>query len=100
MGTHLSEPSLFVHGSTVSHSFALSSMAGLSFQCQCLVWQAVEKEAHSICIIDVLSLAALQQLYKPFKPEDRGVGVHSSTLPNQFLKYQAVALIEVGDPTA
>jgi hypothetical protein len=37
-------------------------MAGLSFQCQCSVWQAVEKEDHFICIIDVLSLVALQQL--------------------------------------
>jgi hypothetical protein len=62
-----------------------------------LVWQAIEKEARFICIIDVPSLVTLQQLQKPLEPEVRGIGVHSSTLPGQFLKYQAMALIEVGD---
>jgi hypothetical protein len=74
-------------------------MAGLSFQCQHLVWQAVEKEACFICIVDVRSLVALQQLQKPFEPGARGIGVHSSTLPGQFLEYQAMMLLEVGDPT-
>jgi hypothetical protein len=37
------------------------------------------------------------QLWKLFKPEVRGVGVQGSTLPEQLLKYQTVALIEVGD---
>jgi hypothetical protein len=71
-------------------------MAGLCFQCQWSVWQAVEKEACFICIINVPSIIALQQIWKPFGPEVHGIGVHSSTLPGQFLKYQAVALLEAG----
>jgi hypothetical protein len=57
----------------------------------------VEREACLICIIDVPSLIALKQLRKPFGPEICGVGVHSSTLPGQFLKYQALASLEIAD---
>nr|CAD7196264.1 unnamed protein product [Timema douglasi] len=43
---------------------------------------------------DAPILITLQQFLKPLTPEVHGVVVHISTLPGQFLKYQAMILLE------